>query len=143
MFRCLRIVVLNQHMLTVANSLLRSIVPLFNMSVVIGIIWLIFGIVGVSFFRNRLNRCDVDDYYGIDKQQCLDMGKEWTRFGWNYDNIFEAIMTLFLLTSMENWPNLVGSAIDMGDSSTSGPIYNNNPWSWIYFMSFIFISNPH
>lgn len=128
-------------MLTVANSLLRSAGPLLNMCVVIGITWLIFGIVGVSLFRNRLDRCDVEDYYGIGMQDCLDAGEVWNTVGWNYDNIFEAMVTLFLLTTMENWPNVVGSVIDMGNSSTSGPIYNNKPWVWVYFILFIFISN--
>lgn len=141
MLRCLRVVVLNKHMMVVANSLLRSIVPLLNMSVVIIITWLIFGIVGVSFFSNRLNYCDVDDYYNVSKDDCLAMGNDWTHFGWNYDNIFEAMVTLFLLSSMENWPNVVGSVIDMGNSATSGPIYNNKPWAWTYFIIFIFISS--
>jgi hypothetical protein len=141
MLRCLRIVVLNKHMLLVANSLIRSVTPLCNMAVIIGIVWLMFGIVGVSFFRNRLNYCDIEDYYVVSEEDCLAAGNTWTRFGWNYDNIFEALVTLFLLTTMENWPNLVGSALDQGYSATSGPRYNSSPWMWIYFMLFIFISS--
>lgn len=126
-------------MLKISNSLLRSMLPLFNISLVIAITWLIFGIIGVNFFRNRLNYCDVEDYYGVGKEECLERGEVWTKFGWNYDNIFEALVTLFLLTTMENWPNLVGSVIDQGNNPESGPIYNNKPWVWIYFILFIFI----
>lgn len=120
--------------------MIRSIVPLLNVCIIIVITWIMFGIVAVSLLGNRMHRCDIDDYYGIDKEECLKMGQDWSLIHWNYDNVLEAIVSLFVLSSMEDWPNLVGDAIDSSYTPWQGPIFNNRPWMWAYFMVFIFIS---
>lgn len=140
MLRALRIILINKHMLLVANSLLRSIVPMMNVCIIIGITWIIFSMIGVSILSNRMYRCDIDDYYGVNKQDCIGSDSNWIRVSWNYDNVAEAMVSLFVLSSMENWPNLVGDAIDSSSSQVEGSIYNNRPWLWSYYMIFIFIS---
>lgn len=40
------------------------------------------------------------------------MGGEWKNFGWNFDNIFNALTSLFVLSSFEGWPNIMFSAMD-------------------------------
>lgn len=140
MLRAMRIIGINHHMLLVANSLLRSIVPLLNVCFIILITWIIFGIIGVSILGERMSRCNVEEYYGINKEQCLALGNEWVRVNWNYDNVIEAMISLFVLSSMENWPTLVGDAIDSSNSPEEGPVYNNRPWLWSYYILFIFIS---
>lgn len=35
--------------------------------------------------------------------------REWTRWEFNYDNVFDAVLTLFTVQTGEGWPKLVPS----------------------------------
>lgn len=93
--------------------------------------------------QGRLGRCDIDKYYGVSIQQCTAQNNNWTKAHWNYDNIFEAMITLFVLSSMEAWPNLVGDSWDAGSVDGSGPVYLGNPWILCFYFPFIFICTIH
>jgi hypothetical protein len=139
--RPLRFVSKYRHMKTVVNSLARIVTPLFNVFIVIFIVWLIFGILGMSFLSDKLYYCDIKFFYDVSKKVCLDNGYTWKRAYWNFDNIGESLVTLFVLSTLEGWPNVVVSGIDSGDTETSGPHFNNFPYLWVYYMLFIFISS--
>jgi hypothetical protein len=126
-------------MRVIVNSLLGVLGPLLNVTLVMMLVWLIFAILGMNFLGGKLGYCDIDNYYGVSKEQCEQLGQRWRRAFWNFDNIGESFVTLFVLVSMEGWPALVASSLDIGDSETSGPIYNNNPWIMIYYLAFILI----
>jgi len=135
----LRFVAHYKHMRIIVNSLLGALGPLLNVSLVMMMVWLIFAILGMNFVGGKLWFCDIDDPYGVNKDQCLNAGNTWKRAYWNFDNIAESFVTLYVLVSMEGWPSLVASSVDAGDSPTTGPMYNANPWMLIYFLLFILI----
>jgi hypothetical protein len=137
--RPLRFVAHYKHMRIIVNSLLGALGPLLNVSLVMMMVWLIFAILGMNFVGGKLWFCDIDDPYGVSKDQCLNAGNTWKRAYWNFDNIAESFVTLYVLVSMEGWPSLVASSVDAGDSATTGPMYNSNPWMLIYFLLFILI----
>lgn len=139
--RPLRFVSHYKHMRIVVNSLVRVIGPLVNVLIVIIIVWTIFGILAMNIVGGKLNYCSKPDNYGVTKEQCDLRGEQWKRVHWNFDNIGESLVTLFVLSSLENWPYLVASSLDSGDSESSGPAYNNFPYMWLYFIAFIFISS--
>jgi hypothetical protein len=58
----------------------------------------------------------------------------------NFDNIYNAMVTLFVLSTLEGWPDYMFQLID-GAPETSGPIFNNNEWVNIMIMFFIFIGS--
>lgn len=139
--RPLRFVSKYRHMKIVVNSLARIVTPLLNVFIVIFIVWLIFGILGMNFLSDKLGYCDIPSYYDVSKQACLAQGLTWKRAFWNFDNIGEALVTLYVLSTLEGWPNIVVSGIDSGETNTSGPSFNNYPYMWVYYMGFIFISS--
>jgi hypothetical protein len=139
--RPLRFIAKYRHMKIVVNSLARIVVPLLNVIIVIVIVWLIFGILGINFAGGKLGYCDINFYFDVSKEVCIANGFTWKRAYWNFDNIGESMVTLFVLSTLEGWPNIVVSALDAGDNETSGPHYNNYPYMWFYFMAFIFVSS--
>ena len=68
------------------------------------------------------------------------MGGTWKNFGWNFDNIFNALTTLFVLSSFEGWPNIMFSAMD-ANVKEIGPTAFGNYYIFIYFLSFIFMGS--
>lgn len=54
------------------------------------------------------------------------------------DNIFEAMLTLFVLSTLEGWPNYLFYFID---ASNEGPVKDSQPWIFLYFLVFIFFGS--
>jgi hypothetical protein len=125
----------------IVNSLSASLGPLLNAFLVIVVVWIIFAILGMNFMGKQQYYCDIPEYYQISKAACVAQGAVWRRTYWNFDNILESMVSLFVLSSLEGWPTLLGSSLDIGEHPESGPIYNNSPLMMIFYFSFIVISS--
>jgi hypothetical protein len=75
------------------------------------IFFFIFGILGVSQFKGTYYTCRFFTISGSesvsqspsDKYQCVNFGGEWIRDDNNFDNIFQAILTLFQMAITVGW----------------------------------------
>lgn len=142
--RPLRILPKFRQMRIVIKSLSNALGPLINVGVLMLMTWVIFAILGMSLMAERMNHCDVGEEgsaYGISMAACLQNGKKWTHSHWNFDNVFEALVTLFLVSTLESWQHAVFSSVDIGPDTTSGPMYNYSPWFLMYFIAFLLISS--
>ena len=52
------------------------------------------------------------------------MGEKWKVFDSNFEHIFKALETLFVLSSLEGWPKIMFQIVD-GNSSDIGPLFEN------------------
>lgn len=70
--RTLRFVSSNKNMQIVVTSLFRSLNAILNVFIVILMAWIMFGILGMSFFADKLGYCYKEglDYYKISKDMC-------------------------------------------------------------------------
>ena len=131
-------------MRVVLNSLVHAFGPLMNVALVLIVVWIIFAVLGMFFLSEKMGRCDLGGEggvaYGISLEACAEEGKRWTRSYYNFDNILEALVTLFLISTKEGWQYAMFDGMDVGNSHEGGPIYNNNPWIVIFYVSFLFIS---
>src|SRR3990167_1323724 len=135
--RPLRFVRRYENMRVIISSLVGVLGPLFSVVLVILLVWLIFAILAMNFVGGKLFYCDITDFYGVNKNDCLAMGATWKKAYWNFDNIVESFVTLFVLTSLEGWPNIMGSTLDASDIEGGPPIYNNYKWMLLYYLFFI------
>lgn len=136
--RPLKLIKHNLSMKLVVSSLLESIVALINVGVVLLIVWVMFAILGVSLFGGKFYSCENDL---IDnRKECEEFGFKWENNDSNFDNLLEAMNTLFIITSLENWPSLMYLAIDATDQDKA-PVLNNNPAAAYYFIVFILINS--
>lgn len=131
-YKNLRIVVL---------ALLESIGGLINVLIVILMVWVMFGILGINLLKGKMGYCDLGEgrsYYGVSLAQCGPAGGVWRTWGWNFDNIFNALVTLFILSSLEGWPNIMFTALD-SDAPERGPSLKANYWIFVFFVVFILV----
>ena len=105
--RPLRFISHNRNLKTIVIALLESFGGMMNVIIVVLLIWLMFGILGISLLGTRMGYCDVDDYYNIRKSRCINEGHEWVIYLPNWDNIYNAMQSLFILTTLEGWPNIM------------------------------------
>jgi voltage-gated sodium channel len=100
--RVVRIVRLLPDLRLLVTAVLRSLPPLFSMALVTTLIIFVYGMVGWSLFGDELP-------------------EQW-------GNIGEAMLTLFVMLTLEDFPRLMEQGME---------IY---PWSWVYFVSFVLVA---
>ena len=54
----------------VVIALLESVSAIFNVLIVVVLIWLMFAILGISLLGGRMGRCDIDNFYDVNESQC-------------------------------------------------------------------------
>jgi Ion transport protein len=144
--RPLRVISKNQSMKILVNALFESLVAILNVLVVILMIWIMFAILGMNMMQDKMGYCSVPndssfDFHGVSKDQCINVyGGQWNIYDWNYDNIINALISLFILSTMESWPDQLASALDANDASI-GPIYMGSPYNGVFFVVFILVGS--
>lgn len=136
--RPLKLIHHNISMRIVVIALLDSIAAIVNVLVVIVIIWLVFAIVGASLFGGKLYCCTQTNYKT--RSDCEKSGFEWKNSRFNFDNVLEAMITLFIIISQESWPTRMYEGIDAKNIDEC-PQENYNPLAAIYYISYLIIGN--
>ena len=136
--RPLRFISHNLSMKIVVTALLESIAAIVNVVVVLMVIWLIFAILGVSLFGGKMYSCENPNIKT--QNDCEAYGYEWKNADSNFDNVIEAMMTLFIVSSLEGWPTIMYQTVDAVEEGKA-PEKNYNPAAAYYFIAFILIGS--
>ena len=97
---------------------MNSIPGVANLLLISVLILLIFGIQAVGLLKGKFYSCDVDDLpeyvHGeiLTKWDCLDYGGEWINRKGNFDNVINAMTTMFGMMSTEGWLEVMWNAVD-------------------------------
>ena len=100
--RVVRIVRLFPDLRVLLAGVWRSLPPLFAIALATGMLLFVYGMVGWTLFDDELP-------------------EDW-------GNIGRAMLTLFVMLTLENFPVYMEAGMDV------------HPWSWVYFVSFILIA---
>lgn len=138
--RPLRFINHNDNLKMVVVALLDSVNHIFNVVIVIALMYLIFAILGVNFFGGKFFYCSIDRYKIQTEQECLFYLGQWMRHDFNFDNVMEAMNTLYTVASLEGWPDIMIQAIDMTGEEL-GPTKENTLISMVFFVVFILIGS--
>ena len=140
MIRPLRVISHNPQLKMIVAALFESVGSIVNVSFIVMIIWLMFAIYGMNTFMGMFFYCSEEPYTYNTKWVCEDQGGEWLTFDSNFDDIGEAMMTLFIVASLEGWPDIMYQAIDV-TKIDNGPKYEASPAQSAFFMVFILIGS--
>lgn len=126
----------------VVNSLISSIPQIFNVMLVNFLFYYIFAILALQLLSGKTSFCEVEDIYSIkDKKECLAKGHTWKIPDNNYDTLAQALMTMFEVSTLEMWPDIMYAALDASNTVDGSPVLNNRPWIALLFVSFLFITS--
>ena len=67
------------------------------------LVWLIFAIFGVILYKGKLGYCQTSMNFGISKIKCLEDGEHWIVFVHNFENILQAISSLYIICTLDLW----------------------------------------
>jgi hypothetical protein len=105
--RPLRFISHNVAMRLIVGALIESVGSIFNVLSVVAVMFLIFAIVGVSFFGGGFFFCSIDKYKLHNESQCMKAGGEWENQDHNFDTVGEGMISLFVVSSLEGWPDIM------------------------------------
>ena len=142
--RPLRVIKRVPELKQVVNSLFQSIPTLANVLMVLVIFWLIFGILGVQLFKGQFYTCSDGDVVSIN--DCIgvmvdaDSGelveRAWSNTNYGFDNIGQSVVTLFEVSTLEMWLDIMYSSMDSTGDGRS-PVENAGPFYPIFYLIFI------
>lgn len=128
----------------VVQTLLLSLRPIGNIVLICCTFFIIFGILGVQLFKGTFYYCDGPDPLEImrtvkTKEDCImDHRNRWVNRKYNFDNLGQALMALFVLSSKDGWVNIMYTGLDAVGVDIQ-PRENYNEWRLLYFISFLLL----
>ncbi|NXM91123.1 CAC1H protein, partial [Oenanthe oenanthe] len=137
--RPLRVISRAPGLKLVVETLISSLRPIGNIVLICCAFFIIFGILGVQLFKGKFYYCDGLDVKNITtKADCTNAHYKWVRRKYNFDNLGQALMSLFVLSSKDGWVNIMYDGLDAVGIDQQ-PVQNHNPWMLLYFISFLLI----
>uniref|UniRef100_H3DBT9 Calcium voltage-gated channel subunit alpha1 Ib n=1 Tax=Tetraodon nigroviridis TaxID=99883 RepID=H3DBT9_TETNG len=137
--RPLRVISRAPGLKLVVETLITSLKPIGNIVLICCAFFIIFGILGVQLFKGKFYYCVGFDVKNItNKSDCLAASYRWVHHKYNFDNLGQALMSLFVLASKDGWVNIMYHGLD-AVAIDQQPVTNNNPWMLLYFISFLLI----
>ncbi|XP_030833315.1 sodium channel protein type 4 subunit alpha B isoform X3 [Strongylocentrotus purpuratus] len=134
-----------EGMKIVVNAVVHAIPSIANVLLVCAMIWLIFSIMGVLFFKGVFDRC-VDEFgdrllHTIvnNKSECLEKNYSWETPPINFNNVGLGYVALFQVTTFEGWMEAMAAAVDSRGSREENlqPIKDNRFYYYVYFVILI------
>uniref|UniRef100_A0A8C2XT26 Voltage-dependent T-type calcium channel subunit alpha n=1 Tax=Cyclopterus lumpus TaxID=8103 RepID=A0A8C2XT26_CYCLU len=137
--RPLRVISRAPGLKLVVETLITSLKPIGNIVLICCAFFIIFGILGVQLFKGKFFYCAGFDVKNItNKSDCLAANYRWAHHKYNFDNLGQALMSLFVLASKDGWVNIMYHGLDAVGIDQQ-PSINNSPWMLLYFISFLLI----
>ncbi|XP_073916569.1 voltage-dependent T-type calcium channel subunit alpha-1H [Castor canadensis] len=137
--RPLRVISRAPGLKLVVETLISSLRPIGNIVLICCAFFIIFGILGVQLFKGKFYYCEGTDTRNIStKAECRAAHYRWVRRKYNFDNLGQALMSLFVLSSKDGWVNIMYDGLDAVGIDQQ-PVQNHNPWMLLYFISFLLI----
>ena len=143
--RPLRLISYYKSLKVTLNSFIKSIKSLIHMTGFILVFFLVFSIIGIIVFKGSFYFCnglsdDVDHHFIITKFDCMDFGGNWVNQILNFDNIGQAMMTLYVISTTDGWTELMTMGIDSVDIDYQPR--KNYSWGWcFYYIIFLVLTN--
>ncbi|XP_061166104.1 voltage-dependent T-type calcium channel subunit alpha-1H-like [Saccostrea echinata] len=139
--RPLRVISRAPGLKLVVQTLLSSLRPIGNIVLICCTFFIIFGILGVQLFKGTFYYCKGPNVQNIkNKTQCLTEDKKnvWINQKYNFDDLGQALMALFVLASKDGWVSIMYTGLDAVGVDQQ-PIENYSEWRLLYFISFLLL----
>jgi len=147
--RPLRMINRNPEMKLIINSIIGSLPAVSNALILAGFGFFVFAVFGLNSFMGKLFTCNDG---GLSEKECVGsveletdgedvflMPHVWSDRRNNFNNIFNALVTLFEAATTEGWVDLMYATMDIPDEEWQAPVYNNYPLFSFYWVLFIFV----
>jgi hypothetical protein len=139
--RPLRALSKNEGLKISINALRIAFPEIVQISILSLIFFFIFGVIGINYFKGIFYDCSqphpINNKSLNHKWDCLNLGGAWENSYLNFDNIFEAIGTLFVMSNSVQWAPIMYRACKArgADWVPSEGSRVENPYAVIFFVA--------
>ncbi|BHF64352.1 hypothetical protein SprV_0200735500 [Sparganum proliferum] len=122
-----------------------------NIMLVTFLLEFMFAVIGVQLFAGKFHSCSDESklfeyecrgwlisYEGEDMNSPILLERKWTNYPLNFDNVPNALLTLFVASTFEGWPALLYRSID-SYAEDHGKVYNSRPVVAIFYVAYIVV----
>jgi hypothetical protein len=112
----------NKGLKIAVESLANSVKGIINITILTVLVYFVFGILGVNFFKGLYYKCYTSHLHkditsnlvgSIDtKWDCISSGGEWIKRKNRFDNVFNGAFVLFQISTTEGWYDVMMQAVD-------------------------------
>ena len=106
-FRPMKLLYRIKSISKITSALSKSLYDIWNVLIVLLMVWLIFGVFGITLYSNQFGFCENKLSFGVSKDECLNQQRTWVDYKHNFNNITEAIPTLFVIASFDGWGEIM------------------------------------
>ena len=116
--RPLRVLKRNLGLKIQVVSLMNAVPGIGNLMLISSLVLMIFAIQAVGLLKGTFYYCDVENLPAYSEariltmRDCMDNGGDWVNQEANFDNVLNAIVTMFGMISTEGWLEVMWSAVD-------------------------------
>ncbi|KAE8289545.1 Voltage-dependent T-type calcium channel subunit alpha-1 [Larimichthys crocea] len=111
--RPLRVIKRAPKLKLAVEALIASIKPIGNIVLICCAFFLFYGILGVQLFKGKFFYCAGQDTRNItSKSECLSADYQWVRKTYHFDNLPQALLSLFVMFSKDSWVNIMYDRLD-------------------------------
>eukprot|EP00658_Telonema_sp_P-2_P028673 TRINITY_DN21928_c0_g1_i2.p1 TRINITY_DN21928_c0_g1~~TRINITY_DN21928_c0_g1_i2.p1 ORF type:complete len:816 (+),score=200.81 TRINITY_DN21928_c0_g1_i2:409-2856(+) len=145
--RPLRVITHNRALRIVVRALFKSLKGIANVAMICTFNYVVFGILGIQLFSGSFYRCTDETittrlnctgtYIGLDNATEV---RRWKNAPRNYDNLLEALLTLFEVSCLEWWPPVMWDSVDHVDYDHA-PERDRNIVYALFYIAFITIAS--
>lgn len=147
LLRPLRLLDQYEGMHIIFKALTMAFVDLIGVIFLQFVLLIIFGIIGINLFMGTFYRCDDGSVFGqldcvgsfVSSEGAL-QNPIWDNPGFSFDSIFDAMKTLFVVSTGSGWSEILYTAIDSTQVGMQ-PRRDNFPEAGLFFVVFIFLSS--
>ena len=139
--RPLRFLTHNVGLKLIVNALIGSISGISNVMLVVAVVYLIFAILFINFYAGKFFYCSIDPYILHSEPECLFAGGSWELYDHNFDNAKSGWITLFIVASLEGWPDIFIQAVESVGIDEGPALGQNTTTALVLFILFIFVGS--
>uniref|UniRef100_A0A3Q0KD42 Voltage-dependent L-type calcium channel subunit alpha n=1 Tax=Schistosoma mansoni TaxID=6183 RepID=A0A3Q0KD42_SCHMA len=135
----------------VVQCMIIAIKSIGNIVLVTFLLEFMFAVIGVQLFKGKFYSCtDISkhveedckgqfiEYKDMSLEDPILSEREWKNSDFNFDNVPNALLTLFAVSTFEGWPSLLYRSID-SNAEDHGPITNYRPVVAFFYITFIIL----
>jgi len=127
----------------VVDAILACMPSFLNIGMVSVLFYLVFAIIGVQFWAGKFWTCNdlsvanVSECVGTYTEGGDTVERSWDNASMNFDNVGNAMLTLFEVASLELWLDVMYSSMDVPSDLGGQPERNQSAYFCLYFVFFV------
>ena len=113
----------------------------------------VLSIMGMELFRGKMWYCawppegttialgaEDNETPSFGKERCVELGGTWRNNKFNFDNFAEAMLSVFIISTGDNWQDIMYVAMDAGSEPGDAPERDRSEWAASYFVLAVLVA---